>query len=282
MNRRSRPTLVLGGGGQLGAAFAELLGDGALVLGREGCDVTDRSSVEAVIGEVLPGLTINCAAMTDVDACGREPQAAGRANAIAPGLVADACRRYESRMVQISTDFVFDGLAGRPYWEWDATAPVNTYGRTKLEGERRVSALVPGALIVRTAWLFSDSARGFLQWISSQAAEPECAVVNDQVGSPSAARDVARVVLDLARDRVSGAVHVVNGGAPATRFDMAALAFQTLGAQTSLLPQSAASFPRDAVRPLNSALATSTLQSLGYPALRDWREALAESMKVNR
>ena len=282
MNRRSRPTLILGGGGQLGRAFAAATEGDVRVVGRDECDITQRAAVEELIGGILPGLTINCAAMTDVDRCEREPLTAGLVNAAAPGLIADACRRYESRMVQISTDFVFDGTAGRPYWEWDATGPVNVYGQTKLEGESNVSRHLPGALIVRTAWLFSDATHGFLKWVLSRQTDRECAVVNDQFGSPSAATDVARATLQLARDRAAGTVHVVNGGNPATRFDMAQLAVETIGAPVTVVPQASASFPRDAARPLNSSLATNTLQSLGYAALRDWREALAESMKVNR
>ncbi|MGB2757649.1 MAG: dTDP-4-dehydrorhamnose reductase [Acidimicrobiia bacterium] len=281
MSRAARPTLILGGKGQLGKALARQITGDVVAIGREQCDVTSRAQVEQVIGGLLPALTINCSAMTGVDLCEREPAAAGLANAIAPGLIADACRRHDSRMVQISTDFVFDGDAGRPYWEWDATGPINTYGRTKLEGEELVAHHLPGALVIRTAWLFSDTSHGFLKWLQSQRTANQLAVVNDCFGSPTAAADAAATIFQLARDRIAGTVHVVSGGDPASRFEMATHAFEAMHPTVAVVPQAAAAFPRDAARPVNSSLSTHTLRSLGYPRLRDWRDALSETLKVN-
>ncbi len=273
------PVLILGAGGQLGSAFARQYGERALGLDRHQCDVTDRSQVEQVIGTLHPEVVINCAAMTDVDACESDLEQAGMLNALAPGHIADASRRYGARMVQISTDFVFDGSQAEPYLEWQATNPVNIYGRTKLAGERLVQQQAPGALVVRTAWLFAGLEQGFLEWVAASREKSELAVLETSIGSPSYATDVAAAVVRLIQIRASGVVHVVNGGAPTTRREMASVVLESLGSACSVIPQDPATYARPAERPRNSALDTRYLERLGVSPLRDWRDAVQAAVK---
>ena len=281
MTARHRPILIFGGAGQLGATLHRYCGVAATSLTRLECDVTDRDQVEQAIGALRPSIVINTAAMTDVDACETEPQRAGIINAWAPGFIADVCRRNDAHFVQISTDFVFGGGAAR-HAEWSPTGPVNVYGQTKLAGEHAALAANPSALIVRTAWLFSNLDTGFLRWVASAAEKPELEVLGDSIGSPSFAEDVATATIWLAKRRVSGIVHVVSGGDPGTRAEMADLALVSLGSQCKVVPVTETEIRRPATRPENSALDTSLLQHLGYPNMPTWRERLEHLGKQSR
>jgi dTDP-4-dehydrorhamnose reductase len=202
--------VIAGCRGQLGYALGRQLAEqaGCEVLAAADLPEVDISDPKAV-GRLLDGLDpapdflVNAAAFTHVDRCEREPKAARRANAVAPGVLAEACARVGSRLVHVSTDYVFAGDAERPYSEEDAPAPRSVYGRTKLEGEERVRAVSEDFLLVRTSWVYGRG-RNFLAAILAQAearrrgeASGPLRVVDDQRGRPTYAEDLAAGIRGL-------------------------------------------------------------------------------------
>jgi len=211
-----RPLLVTGSRGQLGRALlavASRRGIPAAGHDVDTLDITDREAVGALVASLRPGVIVNCAAFTAVDACEEREEEAHRVNAEAVGHLAGAADAVGALLVQISTDYVFSGKDSRPVREEDPPAPLGAYGRTKLEGERR-AALSAEHLIVRTAWLFGHGGNNFVEAILRQveAGRTELAVVADQTGCPTLADDLAEAILDLVERGARGVVHAVNSG----------------------------------------------------------------------
>ena len=201
---------VTGCRGQLGSALRGILAESAdhELVGARGSelDVADAKAVARACAEATggwPDVLVNAAAYTNVDGCETEARQARRVNAEAPGALAALCREHGSRLVHVSTDFVFDGSASRPYREEDETRPLSVYGQSKLEGERAALAADEATLVVRTAWLYGDG-RNFLSAVceragqcAQDAAAPPLRVVEDQRGSPTYARDLAEGLVSL-------------------------------------------------------------------------------------
>lgn len=258
--------LVTGAGGQLGRCLVELLrrrGVARLEAPTHAAlDVSDAVALRAALLEAPggpPDVVVNAAAMTAVDRCEEEPEAAQRANALAPGHLAELCREAGARMVQVSTDYVFDGCGERPYLEDDPTAPRSVYGRTKWEGEQRVQKALPDALIVRTAWVFGPG-RNFVRTILEAAQRHRVSggdalrVVDDQRGSPTYAGHLAEGIVALVERNARGLYHVVNTG-DATWWDLARAAVDVWGhPEIPIEKVSTAAFPRPAPRPAWSVL----------------------------
>ncbi len=236
--------------------------------------------------ERRPSLVINCIGFTDVDRAEAEPLAAYAVNATGAQAVAQACAQAGAQLIHVSTDFVFDGRAERPYREDDPPAPLSKYGYSKLLGERLVLKALPGALVVRTAWLFGPGRPTFVEAILAQARSGrQLRVVSDQVGSPTYTRDLARALLTLARRWVGGVLNVVNSG-QASRYDMARSILSLAGLDPQVVkPISSAELGRPAQRPAYSVLDNSrACQVLGEP-LPPWTQALERHMtgsKENR
>jgi dTDP-4-dehydrorhamnose reductase len=281
--------LITGGGGMLAHAFATLQerglqerGQSPFIAARADCDVSDRESVAATFERVRPTLLINCAAYTKVDLAEKETEAAHRANAVGPAVLAEACRRYGTALVHFSTDYVFDGTLRRPLRPKDPVGPQSAYGRSKLLGEQAIQACRPHRwYILRTAWLYGPNGPNFVETMLKVArAGKPLRVVNDQVGSPTYTFDLAAATLDLldSLDRgTSGIWHVANAG-QTTWFDFARAIFEEWGLAPDLRPQSTdqwrATKPDGAVRPPYSVFDLSaTERQLGRP-MRPWREAL--------
>jgi dTDP-4-dehydrorhamnose reductase len=286
--RTPRRWIVTGAGGQLGRCLVARLGaDPRYVLAaapdRGALDVTDPAAVARAIADAAggpPDVVANAAAMTHVDLCEQQPALAEAANAVAPGVLAAVCARVGARLVHVSTDYVFDGSGGDPYTETDPTGPRSAYGRTKLEGERRVLAAAPGALVVRTAWVFGPG-RNFVRTILEAAARslreggPPLRVVDDQRGSPTWADDLAGGLIALIGAGAGGGVyHLCNAGI-ATWWELARAAVDAWGhPELPIEKVSTAEFPRPAPRPAWSVLDTGKAARLGV-RLRPWQEALA-------
>ena len=278
----TRRWVVTGAGGQLGRCLAARLRShrhfalGA-ALDREALDVTDEKAVHAALRELRPDVVANTAAMTQVDRCESEPEAAERANARAPGFVADACHAVGARLVQISTDYVFDGRSARPYREDDPTAPTSVYGRTKLEGERRSFAACPDALVVRTAWVFGPG-RNFVATILQAAARARgggapLRVVDDQRGSPTYAGHLADALLRLVEADARGLYHVANSGT-ATWWELARAAVDAWGhPELPIEKVTTDEYPRPAPRPAWSVLDLGRTEGAGV-RMPAWREGL--------
>ena len=265
--------LITGGHGMLGTALRECRPDDCqlLVVDLEELDVAAPDAVNRCFAEFAPRVVIHCAAMTDVDGCERDPTAAERTNVQGTANVAAACGE-SVRLVHISTDFVFDGRARRPYHEGDPAAPVNVYGRTKLAAEERVRELAPNHAIARTAWTFAPWGRNFVRAILQAAREHgHLRVVDDQVGSPTYAPDSAVAIWQLAAVDARGVFHVVNSGV-VSRHEFAREIVAAAGmAHVPVEPIGSADLAQPAQRPAFSALANTRL-----PALRPYREALRD------
>jgi dTDP-4-dehydrorhamnose reductase len=267
--------LITGAGGQLGralAAAATASGHDVTAFGHTDLDVAGPGVAEAV-ARVAPDVVLNAAAYTDVDGAARDTALAFAVNETGVRNLARAARLAGARLVTYSTDYVFDGGAGRPYTEGDGPAPVQAYGRSKLAGEIAATEEHPhGTWIVRTCWVFSAGGRNFVPTILRLARERAAIdVVADQIGSPTYAPDLAAASLDLITQTATGLVHLVGGGSPASRLDLATTVVGAAGLEVELRPVSAASFGSPAARPANSSLATARQD---VPALPDWRDAV--------
>jgi len=277
---RALVPLVLGAGGMLGGAVTEALEEaypGTIAATRAEADVTDRFRLEAEVERLRPDVVINCAAYTDVDGCEIDRDRARRVNAEGAGNVAIAAAATGSRVVQVSTDFVFDGRRSAPYTEDVPPAPLSEYGRTKLDGERRVAAATSEHLIVRTSWLYGRGRGNFVDSIRTRAANGgTLRVVNDQFGSPTYAVDLARALLLLIGRNARGLVHFANAGV-CSRYDLAREILAAGGSGTGELKAiTTEEAGRIAVRPGYSALDTSLYSRLAGQSPRAWQEALRD------
>jgi dTDP-4-dehydrorhamnose reductase len=279
----ARPRIVvLGGSGQLGSALARAGGHGVIALGRTQADVTDPGSLHAALAATRPDIVVNAAAYTAVDRAESEPQRCFAVNRDGAGHVAAAAAAIGARLIHLSTDYVFDGTKGAPYREDDARNPLNAYGAAKAGGEDLVLARHPEPVILRTAWLFGLDRPNFVRTVLRLAL---CGMplrfVSDQLGSPTPAPGLARIVLAVAQalaDGISarGVFHAA--GAPAaTWHDVAATAVTAIfpaaiRPAVRAIPSSA--YPTPARRPADTRLECARLGltfGLGQP---DWRAAL--------
>jgi dTDP-4-dehydrorhamnose reductase len=258
---------VTGAGGQVGLVLREWLPE-ARYLGRAELDITDPDAVARGLSGAA--VVINCAALTDVDGCERDPQAAQRVNAAGAANVAAA----GPRVIQLSTEYVFDGELEREYREDDEPGPRSAYGRSKLAGERAVLEAGPN-LVVRTSWVFGEG-RNFLRAIrAADRAGRELRVVDDQWGRPTWARDLARALAGLAApDGPAGIVHVAGDGEPCTWADLAELA---VGRPVQRISSDQWAAP--AARPRRAVLALQRARSMGLP-LADWRTSVASYLEA--
>jgi dTDP-4-dehydrorhamnose reductase len=273
-----RPLLVTGSYGQLGrAVLSEAVERGVTALGRDldTLDITDSAAVLDWIDSEQPSAVVNCAAYTAVDDCETDEEAAAAVNATAVGHLARACNETGAALVQISTDYVFDGTGNRPYREDDPVAPASAYGRTKLLGERAARS-AEKHVVVRTAWLYGHGGRHFVGAIQKQleAGRKSLRVVADQHGSPTFCDDLAAAILDLLSVRATGVVHAVNAGTTSWH-GFAAEIVRLLGADAAVVPVSTDEFPRPAPRPAYSGLDTTRLEHLIGRTIPTWQDGLA-------
>jgi dTDP-4-dehydrorhamnose reductase len=262
--------LITGANGQLGTALTALLGRSAVPLSRAELDITSAEAVAAAVAEINPDVVVNAAGWTAVDDAETAEDEAYAANATAVAQLAAAAG---PRLIHVSTDYVFDGAAERPYETDDLPAPRTAYGRTKLAGEQ--AALAAGATVVRTAWVYGGPGRNFVDTMLRLAeAGRTVDVVNDQVGSPTWVGDLAGALISLGAR--GGLFHFVNGG-QASWFDLARATFELGGHDPGRVrPVPTSAMPRPAPRPARSVLSTASLTTAGLAAPRPWRAALAD------
>jgi dTDP-4-dehydrorhamnose reductase len=269
--------LITGAGGQLGRDLQRIFtGYDVVALDHRGLDIADRTAVFRKVEADKPSWIINAAAFNDVDRAEEEAEAAFAVNAAAPGYLAEASTRVGARLVHVSTDYVFDGRKGEPYTEDDRPNPLSAYGRSKLEGERRVLEASSTACVLRTAWLYSRHGSNFPRAIQ-QAAErgAPLKVVADQFGSPTATADLAGAIAELLERPSAGLFHVVNEGC-CSRYQ---LARAIAGEGIPVEPISSAEARRPAPRPANSCLRSVRWEAAGLTPLRHWRDALREFLR---
>lgn len=267
--------LITGGAGQLGRDLTEVLSGAAIPLSHADLDVADEDAVRAAVKEHAPGAIVNAAAWTDVDGCEGDPERAASINARGAGNVARAAG--DAFVVQVSTDYVFDGAAGRAYAEDDATNPLSVYGRTKLDGERAVAAAASRWAVVRTAWLYGTGTANFVAAILRAASARErLSVVDDQAGSPTSTPDFARALVGVIERGATGVLHGVNAGI-CSRFEFARAIFGEAGLDPERIdPVPTSAMPRPAQRPAYAPLEPKAWRAAGLAELRHWSEALRD------
>jgi dTDP-4-dehydrorhamnose reductase len=269
--------LVTGAGGQLGRALAGALpGHEAIGVDRGALDVADRDAVRRILAAHAPQVVINAAAYNEVDRAEAEPEAAFQGNAIGPRNLAEATAERGIAIAHISTDYVFDGEAHRPYLESDTPNPLSVYGRSKRAGEEAVVAANPRHFLVRTAWLYSANGQNFPNTMRALAARGTLRVVDDQRGSPTWVPHLAEA---LARLVVSGDFGVYHraGAGDASWYELARALFSGLGSDVALEAVASDAFPRPARRPRYSVLGTE--RGLGLPP---WQDGLAQYVSLVR
>ena len=271
--------MLLGAGGMLGRALVKRLAQHEpLIATRAEVDVTDEAALRTFIPE---GATvINAAAYTNVDGAESDEASALAINAEAVAHIAQTVKAKHGRLIHISTDYVFDGHATRPYAEDAPRSPRSAYGRSKLAGEEAVHEFLPkSGVIVRTAWLYGYPGMSFPRTILRASREREVLdVVTDQVGQPTWAGDVAAMVESLVLgDIARGIFHATNSG-ETSWYDFARAVFREAGLDDNRIqPVTSDAFPRPAPRPSYSVLGHSAWDHHGLPAPRPWQEALAEA-----
>jgi dTDP-4-dehydrorhamnose reductase len=276
--------LIFGGHGQLGTCLQLALLEHGIeyrTVGRHEVDITNMHDVSMTMKHLKPSVVVNAAAWTAVDKAEDEEDAAYVVNCLGAGRVAVAAAAHDATCVQISTDYVFSGISHTPFEATDSPAPVSAYGRTKLAGENAVRLAHPTkSLIVRTAWLYSSYKSNFARTMVRKALElAPVKVVNDQLGQPTLASDLAHHIVDLVNAQApAGIYHGTNSG-EATWFEFAQEIYRLVGADTSLVSSVPTSqYPTRATRPAYSVLGHATTHQLGLAAMRPWKEALAESL----
>jgi dTDP-4-dehydrorhamnose reductase len=281
-----RRVLVLGGSGQLGSAACDLLSrEGAEVVApsRSELDLADADAVERYLAGSGAGLVINAAAFTDVTGAERPEnrQIAFAVNRDLPAALASATRRSGIRLVHVSTDYVFDGESGVPYTEEDPVRPIQTYGLSKLEGEREVLARDPSAVVARTSTVFGPALRSRPNYVDAILRQARSAsrveVVELPIASPTFAPDLAAGLLRLAEVGAHGLVHVVNAG-HCSRLELARAAVEEAGLP-GVEVRACPAIADGVARPAYTALDAARFAALAGAPLRSWRDALADHVR---
>lgn len=242
-------------------------------------DITDEASVDSVVKTEKPDVVIHCAAWTAVDAAEEEEnkQKVHAINAKGTAYIAQACKKYNAKMMYISTDYVFDGQGEEP-WQPDcnAYAPLNVYGESKLQGELAVANTLDAFFIVRIAWVFGVNGNNFIKTMLRLGKKYDTLrVVNDQIGTPTYTYDLARLLVDMVETDKYGYYHATNEGGYISWYEFACEIFKQAGYQVQVNPVTTAEYGvSKAVRPFNSRLDKSKLISQGFVPLPDWKDAL--------
>lgn len=269
---RGARLLLLGASGQVGTAFMGLL-DGVIPVNRDQLDLgtTTPDEIESLVRSTDPSVLINCAAFTAVDRAEGEQELATRINGQSVGWLSEITSRYGIPLLTYSTDYVFDGEAKSPYLESDPTNPINAYGRSKLEGEQAALIANPKALVIRTSWVLSATHRNFVTAILGRVVRGQpTKVVDDQVGCPTVADDLAVGSWEALRRGASGLLHLTNRGST-TWYQLARHAVIVAGLDVSvLMPCSTEEYDTIAPRPAYSVLGSEVVGPLDLSPLPEW------------
>jgi len=268
--------VVTGGAGQLARAIERFCTDHEVILPSEKeLDISSPTAVRDVLHELRPQVLVNAGAFTQVDRCEADEARAMHINGSAVGHLARACAEVKTLLIQISTDYVFNGHGTCPYQEGDPVNPLSVYGKSKLLGEQEARR-IPEHLILRTAWLYDAWGNNFLNTMLKAAAEGRSLkVVNDQWGAPTSCRSLARQIQAAVGEGWRGTVHTTCAG-ETTWYGFAAEIFKQRGMRVDLSPCTTMEFPRPAPRPSYSVLGSERRRALGPDLMLEWRDALAE------
>jgi dTDP-4-dehydrorhamnose reductase len=285
--------LLPGKTGQVGWELQRALAPHGRVvaLDRTQMDLNNSDSIRNVIRNIKPGIIVNAAGYTTVDKAEAEPELAMQINAIAPGVMAEEAKRINALLVHYSTDYVFDGTQAEPYVEEDEPNPLNVYGKSKLEGERAITASGCAHLILRSSWIYSARGTNFvLTMLRLARARKELAVVDDQIGSPSWARVLADTTADVLGkvkhpEKESGIYHL-SATKSTSRYcfakkiiEMAQQLSDVKSGWAKVLPTKTESYPLPAKRPLNAATSKEKMKRVFGIEMADWETELRHFMK---
>jgi dTDP-4-dehydrorhamnose reductase len=278
--------LLTGSKGQLGSCFCDRLPAGwdVLATDSDSLDITDLARVKQVVADYRPDAIVNAAAYTAVDKAETENELAARINEQGPKNLAQAAAEAGCRLIHVSTDYVFDGQAKAPYREADVTNPLGVYGKTKLDGEIAVAGAHPEAIIIRTAWVFSEYGNNFVKTMLRLAKDRDVlGIVADQRGCPTYAGDIAQAIIDLLQHRAEGGVYHFCGDKEVSWSEFAEAIFAAAMAQGLLekSPQvngiTTEQYPTPAKRPAYSSLDCEKIKTCRI-APSDWQQALKNIM----
>ena len=274
--------MITGAKGQLGADCARHLHHQheVMALAKDEMDIANASDVDMRIKQSLPDVIINCAAYTKVDACETERNAAWKVNVDGAENLAVCTEKYGSRLIHVSTDYVFDGRKTVPerYVETDETNPVSYYGTTKLEGEKAVKRATDRFAIVRTAWLYGIGGRNFLKTmlkLSHKSSDNKIKVVNDQFGSPTWTYRLALQIEKIIETSYRGIFHATSEGY-CTWYELADYFLAKMDVPHSMIPCTTIEYPTAAVRPMNSILENMNLKDKGINIMAHWKTDIDE------
>ena len=272
--------LITGAAGMVGTDLRHELesrGEQVVAVAKSELDITNRAEVIRFVDDARPDVIVNCAAYTKVDLAETEESLANAINGSAVEFLANAADRAGARLVQLSTDFVFDGTSRRPYDVNDATAPLSAYGRSKLIGEHAAAKHT----IVRTSWLFGIHGPNFVEAIRNQIRKGTnpLRVVNDQRGRPTYTPHLARAIIRITNLGATGIVHYADE-AECTWFDFARAINEELGSPVSVEPVTSEQFVRPAKRPAYSVLSTERYERLTGVTPESWRDGLREYLSL--
>ena len=248
-------------------------------------DITDRANVLKEIRSIRPDAVIHCAAWTAVDLAEDEDKEdkLRAINAFGTQNIADACKETDSKMLYLSTDYVFDGQGTEP-WKPDCKdyKPLNVYGKTKLEGELAVSSTLEKFFIVRIAWVFGVNGNNFIKTMLKVGKSHDTVrVVNDQIGTPTYTFDLARLLVDMIETEKYGYYHATNGGGYISWYDFTCEIYRQAGYTTKVIPVTTQEYGLSkAARPFNSRLDKSKLVENGFVPLPSWKDALARFLQT--
>jgi len=280
--------LITGSSGMLGTDLVNLLKSREASLEHnpevieaphEVLDITLEDRVSDFIATHIPDIVVNCAAFTNVDKCETEREDAFSVNALGPKYLAAAANKCGARVIQISTDFVFDGNGNRPYTEEDQTNPLSEYGRTKLEGERNIQSYCDSYLIVRTSWLFGHNGINFAAKMLELAEQhKELSIVTDETGSPTYTPDLAEALWILIKQKCEGVINISNDGS-CSRYEWAEYIFETMGFKIKMNPIKSSEYKRPANVPLNSTLNCQKFTTITGMQMRPWEETVESYLR---
>ena len=271
--------LLLGGSGILGSEVLRLLQNenlDYLTPTSRLLDIRDRVQLSKFVSDYKPAWIINCAAWTNVDSAESSIQESRAINARAVENLGIAANLFDVKVVHISTDYVFNGESSEPYSENSPVNPLNKYGESKLKGERALLAVLPSAYVIRTSWLYGISGKNFVKTIADKALRrEEVQVVDDQVGSPTSARDLANGVLSILKNQPEAGIYNYSNGGSCSWFELAKAIYEKVGANQNLVqPISSDSLNFVAKRPKFSLLSKEKWISAGLSEVPKWEDSL--------
>ncbi|EPJ9743952.1 TPA: dTDP-4-dehydrorhamnose reductase [Klebsiella oxytoca] len=282
--------MLVGGNGQLGLCFRKIFPEEWVihVTDSDSLDITAKDKVLETVSSFMPNVIVNAAAYTAVDKAETDCELAFKVNVIGPENLAYAAKINNCRLVHISTDYVFDGKAVSPYLETSTTNPLGVYGKTKLDGELAVLNILPDAIIIRTAWVFSEFGNNFLKTMLRLGLERESlSIVGDQRGCPTYAGDIAGTILDLIKLNAKGGIYHFCGDSEVSWFEFASFILSEAKRMGNIakIPQlisiATSAYPTPAQRPAYSTLNTAKIQKLGIKP-SNWKLAVTNVLETLR